>query len=131
MPESELRLIKSWGEHLPIDKINSLPKALRGFYVLYKFVKKTESYNVVYVGMSSSGRDRGHIKGRLKTHRKRKKGLWSHFSIFEVWNNIRDDEIRELEGLFREIYKKDSSANKLNKQRGFKKLRKIPKILKR
>ena len=42
------------------------------------------------------------------------------FSIFEIWDNIREDEIKELEGLFREIYKKDSSANKLNKQKGFK-----------
>ncbi len=130
MPESELRLIKRWGKYLSIDKVNSVPKGLRGFYVLYKHVKKTESYNVVYVGMSSSGRDTGHIRGRLKNHRKKKVGLWSHFSIFEVWDNIRDEEIRELEGLFREIYKEDSSANKLNKQKGFRKLKRIPKILK-
>ena len=55
MPESELRLIKRWGKFLSIDKVNSLPKGLRGFYVLYKYSKRTESYNVVYVGMFSSG----------------------------------------------------------------------------
>ena len=79
--------------------------------------------------MSSAGSNTGHIRGRLKSHRKKKEGLWSHFSIFEVWDNIRDEEIRELEGLFREIYKEDSSANKLNKQKGFKKLKRIPKIV--
>ena len=131
MPESELRLIKRWEKFLSVDKINSLPRGLRGFYVLYKQPKGTKSYNVVYVGMSSSGSNKGHIRGRLKTHRKKKEGSWSHFSIFEVWDNIRDDEIRELEGLFREIYKKDSSASKLNKQRGFKKLKRIPKILRK
>ena len=131
MPESELRLIKRWEKYLPKDKVNSIQECLRGFYVLYKHSKKTDSYNVVYVGMSSAGSNTGHIRGRLKNHRKRKKGLWSHFSIFEVWDNIRDEEIRELEGLFREIYKEDSSANKLNKQKGFKKLKRIPKILKK
>ncbi len=130
MPESELRLIRRWEKYLPVDKVNSLPEGLRGFYIPYKHAKKTDSYNVVYVGMSSSGSDKNHIRKRLKAHRRRKEGLWSHFSIFEVWDNIRDDEIRELEGLFREIYKNDSSANKLNKQKGFKKLKRIPKILK-
>ncbi len=136
MPESELRLIRRWEKYLSIDEVNSVPKGLRGFYVLYKHSKKTDSdnivtdlYNVVYVGMSSAGSNTGHIRGRLKNHRKRKKGLWSHFSIFEVWDNIRDDEIRELEGLFRQIYKDDSRANKLNIQKGFKKLKRIPKIL--
>jgi len=130
MPESELRLIKRWIDFQSICKINSLPTGLRGFYVLYKYVRKTRSYNVVYVGMSCSGTNRVSIRGRLKNHRKKKKGLWSHFSIFEVWDNIRDDEIKELEGLFREIYKKDSRANILNKQKGFRKLKRIPKILK-
>ncbi len=131
MPESELRLIKRWEDYLPVKEINSLPKGLRGFYILYKCSRKTKSYNVVYVGMSSAGNNRGHIRGRLKTHRRKKEGLWSHFSIFEIWDNIREDEIRELEGLFREIYKEDSSANILNKQRGFKKLKRIPKILRK
>ena len=131
MPESELRLIKRWEQFLLVDEINSLPNGLRGFYILYKYATRTKSYNVVYVGMSSAGSNKGHIRGRLKAHRRKKKGLWSHFSIFEIWDNIRDDEIRELEGLFREIYKKDSRASILNKQRGFKKLKRIPKILRK
>ena len=43
--------------------------------------------------------------------------------MFEVWENIRDDEIIELEGLFRHFYKKDPRASRLNVQRGFKKIR--------
>ncbi len=129
MPESELRLIKRWEIFLSADEINSLPNGLRGIYILYKNAKRTDSYNVVYVGMSSAGK-KGSIKRRLRTHRRKKEGLWSHFSIFEIWDNIREEELRELEGLFREIYKKDSRASILNKQRGFKKLKRIPKILK-
>ena len=60
-------------------------------------------YDVVYVGMATQG-----IRGRLESHVKRKGDLWTHFSAFEVWDNIRDEEIVELEGLFRHLYRKDS-----------------------
>ncbi len=46
-------------------------------------------------------------------------------AFFEVWENIRNDEIIELEGLFRHIYRLDSRANELNKQRGFRKLKMV------
>lgn len=128
MPESELRLIKRWEKHLPKSAVGDLPDGLRGIYVLYKYSRRTGGYNVVYVGMSAAGNS-GHIKRRLKAHLRNKAGLWTHFSAFEVWDNIRDDEVRELEGLFREIYKDDTTANKLNVQGGFKKLRYIDAIV--
>jgi len=128
MTESVLRLVKRWNNYLPKEEVNSLPQGLRGIYVLYKHIRKTGAYNVVYVGMSASG-NQGHMKRRLRSHRKYKPGLWTHFSLFEVWDNIREDEIKELEGLFREIYKKDSAANRLNVQRGFKKLKSVERIV--
>lgn len=124
MPQSQLRLIKRWCTYIPKAKKKDVEAGLRGIYVLYKYVRKTGSYNVVYVGMSTFG-----IKKRLGSHIKNKQGLWTHFSVFEVWDNIRNEEIKELEGLFREIYKKDSTANKLNKQGSFKKLKFVEKIL--
>jgi hypothetical protein len=123
MEQSSLRLIKRCSEYISLDEINLIPMGLRGIYVLYNFRPKFKTYDVVYVGMTMGGK--GGIRGRLKSHRRRKVGLWTHCSIFEVWDNIRDDEIGELEGLFRHIYKKDSRANKLNKQRGFKKLKMV------
>jgi hypothetical protein len=76
--------------------------------------------------MAAAGR-RGGLRGRLISHAKSKRrgGLWTHFSAFEVWDNIRDEEVTELEGLFRHIYRKDSAANALNIQRGFKKARRV------
>jgi hypothetical protein len=65
------------------------------------------------------------IKGKLKQHLKNKADLWTHFSLYEVWDNITKDEVSELEGLFRNIYKKDSKANRLNQQKTFKKFRKV------
>ena len=96
--------------------------------MLYKYARKTQSYNVVYVGMAGVG-NRSGIHSRLNSHRRKKGDLWTHFSVFEVWDNITEPEVRELEGLFREIYRYDSSANKLNIQRSFRKLRRIEKMI--
>lgn len=124
MTQSPLRLIRRYAELQSIDVVDSLPRALRGIYVLYLRQRRLGKtyYNVVYVGMAAAGR-RGGIRGRLRRHRERKPDLWSHFSAFEVWDNIRDEEIRELEGLFRHIYKSDAQANRLNVARGFRTLR--------
>ncbi len=123
MEQSPLRLIKRSSEYILLDDINLIPRGLRGIYVLYNRRPKLKTYDVVYVGMTLGGK--GGLRGRLKGHRKKKVGLWTHCSIFEVWDNIRNDEIVELEGLFRHIYRYDSRANKLNKQCGFKKLKAV------
>ncbi|MCG7934263.1 MAG: hypothetical protein JAY68_06410 [Candidatus Thiodiazotropha taylori] len=91
---------------------------------MYKYRPKIEKYDVVYVGMTKAG-EGGGVRARLRSHKKRKSDLWTHVSVFEVWDNIRDEEIVELEGLFRHIYHYDSRANRLNVQRGFKKLKQI------
>lgn len=133
MPESELRLVRRRAEFISRDHLNELPKKLRGFYVLYRELPKSvggrKKYEVLYIGMATAGQ-RGGIHGRLTAHKnsKRKGDLWTHFSAFEVWDNIRHDEIAEIEGLFRHIYRKDPKANRLNIQRGFKKARKLPLI---
>lgn len=113
---SEMRLIKSSLEYRKLSELDEIPSRLRGIYVLFK--KRGKHLNVVYVGMS-----RGGIKGRLKKHRVSKLDMWSHFSYYEVWDNISDDEITDLEGLFRHIYRFDSRANKLNVQQSHKPLR--------
>lgn len=125
MAQSPLRLIRRCAEYKSQAELASLPRGLRGLYVLYRSTKRggQQKYNVVYVGMTSGG-ERGMLR-RLRSHRKKKEGLWTHFSVFEVWPNIRDEEIRELEGLFRHIYRKDAQANSLNIVRGFKAIRRI------
>ena len=76
--------------------------------------------------MAAAGR-RGGLRGRLIRHArsKPKANVWTHFSAFEVWDNIRDDEVAELEGLLRHIYRYDPEANKLNIQKGFKEARRV------
>lgn len=108
--------------------VEKLPRRLRGIYVLYKYSRRTRCHDVVYVGMAWAATRVG-IKGRLRSHLRSKAKLWTHFSVFEVWENVRDEEITELEGFFRQIYRSDYRANRLNTQRSFKKLKRIPKIL--
>ncbi len=122
--QSPLRLIKRSIEYLAVERILELPRGIRGIYVLYNYRPKLDKYDVVYVGMTNAWKGGG-VRGRLKGHKKRKSGLWSHCSVYEVWDNIMDDEIKELEGLFRHIYRDDSRANSLNMQRGFQKLKSV------
>ena len=123
MAESPLRLIKRKIEHITQEEINLLPAGIRGIYALFYAKPKKKRYNVVYVGMSASS-----VRVRLKRHRSKKKNLWTHCSIFEVWDNIREEEIRELEGILRHIYRHDDRANSLNKMKSFKLLNKVDKI---
>lgn len=112
-----LRLIQRCAEFLPRTDYRQLPACRRGIYVLYRKQQTQSSklrYNVLYVGMADSS-----MRRRLRSH-VRNKPAWTHFSAYEVWPNITREEIRELEGLFRHIYRYDSQASALNLQRGFK-----------
>jgi hypothetical protein len=124
---SALRLFKRREEFLPIARVNDLPRGMRGVYVLYKYLPKIRRFDVVYVGMAAEGG----MRPRLRSHKKKKDGLWSHCSVFEVWENITAAEVKELEGIFRHIYRKDSRASRLNVQRSFGRMKKLPMILER
>ena len=109
--KSQMRLIKRALEYRPISEIGAVPPSTRGIYSLYK--KRGNFYDLVYIGMS--GRE-GRLRVRLKKHRDSKATLWTHFSFYEVWDNISDTEISELEGLFPQLYRFDRRANRLNRQ---------------
>ena len=123
---SKLRLIQHCAEFRPLVEVDSIPGETRGIYALLKRrgrKKKVTSgtkFDVVYIGMSRRG-----MRNRLRYHVVRKSGLWTHFSIYAVWPNITDEEIRELEGLFRAIYRKDMRANRIGVQKGFVELKRI------
>jgi hypothetical protein len=124
MPVSELRLIKRCAEFRSRGEIKNVPPYRRGIYALLHYRPKLDAFDVVYIGIAA-GTKTASIRGRLRIHERRKGDLWTHFSIYEVWDNIREEEIRELEGIFRHIYRLDTRANRLNKQKTFKKLKKI------
>ena len=49
-------------------------------------------------------------------HYESKRRKWTHFTLFEAHDNVTSGEIKELEGLMRHIYRKDSRADRLNVQ---------------
>ena len=116
--QSPLRLIKRWKRYEPREKCGEIPPMTRGVYVLYK--RDGEDYNVTYIGIAGLGRRSG-AAGRLKSHNARKEG-WTHFSLFEVHDNITCDEIRELEALLLGIFRHDPRIELTNKQKGSSKL---------
>jgi hypothetical protein len=66
------------------------------------------------------------MRARVTRHaRKFKKGTLTHFSLFEVWDNVTEAEVRELEGLLRHIFRGNPAALGENRQRGFGKLRRV------
>lgn len=117
--KSHMRLIKTTLEYRNINELGKVPTNLRGIYALYK--KRGRSYDVVYIGMSVDGI----IRKRLHSHKRKRANVWTHFSYYEVWDNISDKEIQELEGLFRQLYQFDSHTNALNKQQTYKPLVKV------
>ena len=123
--KSSMRLIKTALEYRHIDELSHVPVNIRGIYALYK--KQGKYYNLVYIGMSGK-EARGRIKGRLYRHKRNKSKIWTHFSYYEVWDNISDLEIKELEGLFRQLYRFDGRANTLNKQQTHKPLIKVRRV---
>ena len=116
MSASTCRFIKHVVEFVPAELSKNIPYNTRGIYALLKR-HSGDRYDVIYVGMSGRGKDPG-MWGRLGSHRrdKRLKLKWTHFTLFEVHDNITAEEIRELEGLIRHMYRKDSQANRYNRQ---------------
>ena len=114
MPVSKCRFIKRMAEYVPKSQWANVPDNTRGIYALLRksVANRRVLFDVVYVGMSA-GKKAG-MYSRLKVHLNRI--AWTHFTVFEVHDNITEQEIREIEGLFRHMYRKDSGANKFNRQ---------------
>ncbi len=119
MSVAPLRLVRRSFELARQSEVAQVPAGTRGLYVLYHGYKSRRNadpgrqrFDVVYVGIASSVGTG--VRGRLQSHRRQKGTEWTHFSVFEVHDNIRNDEISELEGLFRHIYRYDARANRLN-----------------
>jgi hypothetical protein len=127
MPYSKLRFFKRCAEFLSKDLIRDIPLNTRGIYSL--MIKKNNIYETVYIGMA--GGEKAGIRGRILSHSKSNKKnkdkntSWTHFSIYEVFDNINNQEIREIEGIMRHIYSKSNSSISQNRQRSYKGLTNI------
>jgi predicted secreted protein len=123
MTYATCKFIKRIAEFQEKKERKHVPDNTRGIYVLLDELSK-DKYKVVYVGMSGRSSTSG-IYARLDDHDKRKD--WTHFSLFEVHDNIANTEIKELEALILCIYRRDFRVNKQNKQLRYKPFRQISK----
>lgn len=123
MPKQSLfRLIKRWKQYEPKDNRTKVLKLTRGIYILYQKISEN-AYEVVYIGVAGLGKTGGGaINNRLKRHNQRIK-TWTHFSYFEVHDNVASEDIREIEALLLGIFQHDSRITLANKQKGSTKLR--------
>jgi hypothetical protein len=121
MSISPTKFVKKCAQWVPKSEAHLVPHGTRGVYALLHHRPRTGKYDVVYIGMAATGG----IRSRLKGHKKSETKIWTHFSLFAVWDNIAESEVTELEGLFREIYRKDSLANRFNKQKRYKPLQTV------
>lgn len=120
--QSLLRLIKQWKRYEPRKNRTRVPRDTRGVYVLYN-KRSAEKHEVVYIGVAGLGKTGGGgILSRLRMHNRRIKN-WTHYSFFEVHDNVTSDEIRELEALLLGIFRDDPRIKLANKQKGSQKLR--------
>lgn len=108
-PQAPLRLIKRCRLYVPRDE-RKIPHITRGIYVLYcKKPRrgKEKVFEVFYIGVGGvSKKAKSGIGARIKSHRKTKEE-WTHYSFFEVHDNVSREEILELEGLFLRIFRHD------------------------
>jgi|SRR5438445_9277592 len=123
--QSAFRLVKRWKRYETRDNATaSVPSKTRGLYALYK--KEGKKYRVMYIGVAGLGKGgTGGIRGRLRSHRSKKKDWtkkdWTHFSMFEVHDNITREEIMELEAVLLAIFRYDPRPL-TNRQKGSRKL---------
>ena len=54
---------------------------------------RAERHEVSYIGVGGVGKKGRGIRSRLKSHNRKKRG-WTHYSFFEVHDNVTADEIR-------------------------------------
>jgi hypothetical protein len=124
MPYSKCKFIKRIAEFEIKNQRVEIPNNTRGIYVLLNKSGR-DKFDVVYIGMTAG--NVGGMYGRLRSHSKTKHKKWTHFTLFEVHDNITKAEIQELEGLVLCIYRKDSRANRHNVRLRYKPLREVKK----
>jgi hypothetical protein len=129
MPKpSLLRIVKRWRRYEPRESREFLRPITRGVYVLYREVsgKNTEPiYHTVYIGVAGVAKEaKSGIGGRLQSHRKHRTD-WTHYSFFEVHDNVTREEILELESLFLTIFRHDPRIQLENKQKDSTRLYKL------
>jgi hypothetical protein len=120
--QAPLRLIKRCRLYVPRGERKKIPHVTRGLYFLYKKrpgSKGKKRFVVAYIGVGGvSKKANTGIGARIKSHVKNfEKEDWTHYSFYEVHDNISRQEILQLEDLFLRIFR-HHDPRLLNRQLG-------------
>ena len=128
--QAPLRLVKRCRLYLRRGDWKLIPAVTRGIYVLYQQEKRNngkKAFKVVYIGVGGVSKNaKSGVGGRIRHHDKTKRG-WTHYSFFEVHDNIPREEILELEGLFLRVFRHDRRIELANVQLGSRILKSLSK----
>jgi hypothetical protein len=129
--QASLRLIRACRIHLKRGNWQ-IPPVTRGIYDLYREGHgrgKKKTFEVFYIGVGAiSKKTAGSgIGGRIKHHAssESKRDKWTHYSFFEVHDNISREEILELEKIFLWIFRHDPRIKLANVQLDSKTLKRL------
>lgn len=126
MPKpAPLRFVKRCRFYSPREHREWIPHVTRGVYVLYhkeRPQKGKKVFEVRYIGVAGvAGNPRTGIHARLKSHVQKRKD-WTHYSVFEVHDNVSREEVLEFEGILLRIFRHDPRIELENLQKGLKRL---------
>lgn len=103
-------------------EIEFVPPATKGIFVLYRHIEN-DLMELVYIGAGMGDQDG--LKGQLQMHRNLQHHAWTHFSIFQVWENIPKKQMKELAGFFRHVYRNTGYAKSVMETHEYKPLTRI------
>ena len=109
-------------EFCPAEDIDLVPPGTKGIYVLYQSLN-ADLMELIYIGVGF-GECSG-LHGRLKMHRDLQPNVWTHFSVFQVWDNITKKQIKELAGFFRHVFRRGIYAKSVMETKEYKPLIRI------
>jgi len=100
-------LVRREIEYRSSSCIMQVPPNMTALYVLYSNSSNSRHMNVRYVGYASSqsGSD---ARSMLQQHYKLNARMWSHFSVYELWDYFQKDDAAAVKALFEHIYRHDS-----------------------
>lgn len=124
--QAQFRMIKRCRLYERRKDWKPIPHLTRGLYVLYRQrpnKKGKRVFEVAYIGVGGVARVvNSGVGARIRNHDKHKED-WTHYSFFEVHDNVSREEILELEGLLLRIFRHDPRIRLSNVQLGSRALR--------
>lgn len=102
-------LVRYEMEYQPTSQIQLVPSGIKALIVLYSYNKEPEYFNVKYIGYAD-GKGFNTARAILSEQQQLNGRMWSHFSVYELWDHLQKNDDYAVNELFRQIYRRDSHS---------------------